>query len=376
MRKSWWKKESELDNAQKKAVGLPRDGRYLLIGPPGSGKTNLLLLRAMFLSSAGLKDILFVTVGRSLQEFIVTGIGTNGLLDTKQIQTYRAWTMRHLAEHSPKFMKNPPTGDYDAKRSAYVAELERVNSKLSAIYNAILVDEAQDLSDLEFRTLIRLTKRMMVAGDDRQQILAGGEGIETATELGFTEIPLELHYRIGRRICEVADSVLPPKDGAKPLLQTCNYDEKAMPSTATLNIADSFESQLANVLKNIRVQLRAFPDEAIGVLLPRNNLFPEVRNFFESSDIADLVAFHEQQGERQFSEEKRIYVTVIHSAKGTEFRAVHILRAELLRNRKLAFTAFTRAKTSLVVHYTGRISKFIEGAFAVPSTPKISELFS
>jgi superfamily I DNA/RNA helicase len=380
MKESWWKKQTDLDDTQQNVVGLEPDGRYLLLGPPGSGKTNLLLLRAMFLSSSGLKDVLFLTVGRTLQEFIATGVGTKGLLDTKSIQTFRGWTMRHLGEHSPQFMKSRPTGDYDTTRAMYVDQLLKVNKKLPKLYQAILVDEVQDFSEQELEAVALLSNRIMVAGDGRQQIFQGGEGIEAAKKMGLKEINLEYHYRIGRKICEVADSVLPPSGSQKPLLKTCNYDEKALPSTVQLIPAKSQQEQLQLALENIKVQLRAFPDDSIGVFLPRNDSFPAARAFFDASDIAGLVEYHEHDGSRQFPPGKRIFCTTIHSAKGTEFRAVHILFAEQLvpplATRKVLFTAITRAKTSLMTYHTGAILPYIHGAFSAKSTPKLSELFS
>jgi superfamily I DNA and RNA helicase len=99
MRKAWWKEQADLDDAQQSVVALSSDGNYLLTGPPGSGKTNLLLLRAAFLSASGLKDVLFLTVGRSLQEFISTGVRAKGLIDANQVMTVRKWAMRHLREY-------------------------------------------------------------------------------------------------------------------------------------------------------------------------------------------------------------------------------------------------------------------------------------
>jgi ATP-dependent exoDNAse (exonuclease V) alpha subunit len=43
----------------------------------------------------------------------------------------------------------------------------------------------------------------------------------------------------------------------------------------------------------------------------------------------------------------------VHSAKGSEFRAVHLLEGEAFKphNRELAFTAATRAKTEVSVYH-------------------------
>jgi superfamily I DNA/RNA helicase len=382
MRTSWWRKQTELDDKQKEVITLPRDGRYIITGPPGSGKTNLLLLRAMFLSSSGLKDVLFLTVGRTLQEFIVTGVGSKGLIATDQIMTLRKWTMKHLAEHSPQFMRNPPTGNYDEKQEKYAQELNRVNKRLSTIYSAILIDEVQDLTGAELRAVALLTKRIMVAGDDRQRIQGGGEGLDAAVTLGLKPIELEFHYRIGRRICEAADIVLPPPPGIKPLVQTCNYDEAALPSSRRLVPAESFDKQLDTAIQEIRIQLKAYPREAIGIFVPRKRQISKVQAILENSAIAGLCVYHDPDSKnpRQFPEDKQVFVMTIHSAKGTEFRAVHIVGAEELNgnvaSRRVGFTAFTRAKTSLAVYYTGSVLPYVAGAFSTASTPKLDDLFS
>lgn len=381
MRESWWKKQAELDDRQKQVITLPRDGQFVLTGPPGSGKTNLLLLRSKFLSASGLKDVIFLTVGRTLQEFIVTGAANNGLIATDQITTLRKWTMKHLSQHSPKFMKSPPSGSYEEQQAAYAAELARVNKKMPPIYQAILIDEVQDLTAAELKALAPLTKRMIVAGDDRQQILSGGEGLSTAREMGLTPIELEFHYRIGQRICEAADQILPPAPGKKSLTQTCNYDERALPSSRQLLSAKSFDKQLDAVIAEVRIQLRAYPGEAIGIFVPRKNQLEPVREILSRSALANLCVYHDPDSNhpREFPPDKQIFVMNTHSAKGTEFRAVHIVGAEELYGnvgtRRVVFTAFTRAKTSLAVYHTGPVQHFIEAAFAKPATPDLDDLF-
>jgi superfamily I DNA/RNA helicase len=381
MRSSWWRSQTDLDDKQQGVITLPKDGRYILTGPPGSGKTNLLLLRGMFLSGSGLRDVLFLTVGKTLQEFIVTGLGTKGLLATDQIMTVRKWTMKHLGEHSPRFMKSPPTGTYEEKRELYAAELARVSERLPPIYSAILVDEVQDLTRLELKAIAKLSKRIMVAGDDRQRINSSGEGLEAAEELKLSPISLEFHYRIGRRICEAADLVLPPLAGSKSLTQTCNYDDVAMPSSCKLLGATSFRKQIEQALAEMLVQLKAYPGEAIGIFVPRKRQIQEVKSILSASSIANLCVYHDPDSDdpRQFPADKQIFVMTIHSAKGTEFRAVHMVGTEELKgnvaSRRVVFTAFTRAKTSLAVYHTGEILRYIEGAFAKSAVPQLEEIF-
>lgn len=75
MKSSWWRKKNELSPEQIDFLNLPFKGRYSLIGPPGSGKTNLLLLRAQLIAGSGDKNILIITYANSLCDFIRSGIG-------------------------------------------------------------------------------------------------------------------------------------------------------------------------------------------------------------------------------------------------------------------------------------------------------------
>lgn len=61
--------------------------------------------------------------------------------------------------------------------------------------------------------------------------------------------------------------------------------------------------------------------------------------------------------------------------KGLEFRTVHLgLMQHLWRlgdtQKRVAFTAMTRAKTSLSVYFTGKIPGYLEAAQATVEPPK------
>jgi superfamily I DNA/RNA helicase len=48
---AWWRELQELREEQRDVIALPPEGSFLVNGPPGSGKTNLLLLRANYLAN-------------------------------------------------------------------------------------------------------------------------------------------------------------------------------------------------------------------------------------------------------------------------------------------------------------------------------------
>jgi superfamily I DNA/RNA helicase len=67
MNQTWWTGIQELKAEQKKVISLPLETSHLVLGPAGSGKTNLLLLRANYFARAGQPNILILVFTRLLR---------------------------------------------------------------------------------------------------------------------------------------------------------------------------------------------------------------------------------------------------------------------------------------------------------------------
>ena len=99
--------------------------------------------------------------------------------------------------------------------------------------------------------------------------------------------------------------------------------------------------------------------------------------------FADAASFHGENEVLRFEEDVRICVSSLHAAKGLEYRALHVLSCENFARRPLrrflAFTAITRAKTSLYMYHSGELLRFLDHAIASlepdPALPSIGELF-
>ncbi len=72
MNETWWVKQEQLDEGQKAVIDLPLDQSHLIVGPPGSGKTNLLLLRGSQLVRSNKPNVLILTFTRTLREFVAS----------------------------------------------------------------------------------------------------------------------------------------------------------------------------------------------------------------------------------------------------------------------------------------------------------------
>ncbi|MGE6791000.1 ATP-binding domain-containing protein [Pseudomonas guineae] len=382
MNSNWWRSKKEMDQAQKDFIGLPMEGRYLLSGPPGSGKTNLLLLRAEVMVGSGEKDILFITYSRSLADFIRSGAVAKGFVKASQIKTFHSWLSEYVNLNLGSKVEWGE-GDFDdAARSESLQKLIAANEARPSekMYSAIFVDEAQDLSIGELEALLELSDKVCICGDDRQGIY-NQNGMTTANALGLEAHRLTRHFRIGQEIAKVADKLMPPVKGGVTLESTCNYDPTIQgTSSATLHSSQARTEQLDKILELIEVQLDAFPDEALGIFCPRREDRLEIKKYFETTHLKDMVCTHGVDADATFSGEALIHIMTLHASKGTEFRCVHIFGAEgltkfPLKRTKLIYTGVTRAKTALNVYRCGETTIKVEAAFAKPVLFGLDNLF-
>ena len=70
----WWARRDQLDPEQIALIEqLPLRQSFLILGPPGCGKTNVLLRRAQLVRGQRMPNVLVLTFTRSLTEFVRTG---------------------------------------------------------------------------------------------------------------------------------------------------------------------------------------------------------------------------------------------------------------------------------------------------------------
>ncbi|MDP1665551.1 MAG: AAA family ATPase [Methylobacter sp.] len=374
-----------MDEDQKRFVSLNADGKHLVVGPPGSGKTNLIVMRARYIYGCGLKNVLVLTFTRALQDFIRTGVGEKKYFEPEQIQTFKRWALSHIRLYAPEqLISYDKNGKFEEDRQKIIEMLKVANRSLGGknLYDAVLVDEVQDLHIEEVKALMQISERITVAGDSKQMIYSeSGQTIPLLDDLGFSKTTLRYHYRIGRAISDVADKALQPENDADRLQTNCNYKEDELQSRAELLQFASRQEQFDVMYKTIVLQLRSYLDEDVGILVPLTTMVTELQGMFDKTPLAKSVAYHNDNSvEQSFQSGKRIHVIVLKSAKGTEFRAVHLYGLEELKfpqvRRELLFMAITRAKTALTGYYSGRILKSVETAFAKAQTPpSLADLF-
>ncbi|PXV52085.1 UvrD/REP helicase N-terminal domain-containing protein [Dyella jiangningensis] len=329
---SWWISKDELDPAQQEFIKLPASGRYQLEGPAGSGKTNLLLLRAQFVAGQGEKNVLVITYTNALCDFLRSGLAGTGLIEGDQVRTFHSWAVGHIGRYLKTHLVEKGA-DFDEDTRAHAVELlKQANEKLPAknIYSSIFVDEAQDLTVEELRCLLSLSENVCVCGDIKQGIYQR-DGLDIAADMGLEKHTLTRHYRIGQRIAQVADRLLEPPSPAQSLEATSNYNPKIQGTpSAELHRCIDRDEQFSKLCELLAVQLVAFTGEKIGIFCGKRSTAAELAERFEGTEFEKNVCYHATDTDG-FASDARIHIMTMHSAKGVEFRAVHLFGIEVNR---------------------------------------------
>jgi len=365
MTDTWWVKQGQLDPEQKNVFTLPITDDYLVKGPPGSGKTNVLLLWGKRLIGSNIPDIVVVVHTRTLQEFIRSGAPKYGIPSTK-IVTFRKFGTDLLYRVGAGVTL---PADFDKSREVLVDALQaQISAKrIQQEYACVLVDEAQDFLPGEIDVMRVLGQRFFGVADSRQKVYKGQDAIKQL-ESAVTTVTLPFHYRNGQQICIVADGLA--KIPITPtLLETSKYPENKLPSNVVPLRFPTLDEQCDELIAQLDTQRKAYPDDFIGVACPRSEDLDIVIDRLRKSPFAgELVVQTSDEGYEAFDQQRHICMCRLHSAKGLEFRAFHILAAEGLKKfpmqRELTFMGVTRAKTSLCIYYSEDLPSYLEGALS------------
>lgn len=383
MNETWWVKPSQLDSKQGAVIDLDLGKSHLLLGPPGSGKTNLLLMRASQMVRSNKPNVLILIFTRELREFIATGT-ENYAFAADKITTSIGWMRSFLWDHGVKPEAREKFDELRAELTRQVKEvIQRAN--ISNVYDAIILDEAQDYLPDELDIFLQLGAVVFAAADSRQRIYTSASYDLKSLEAKLGAVyHLKHHYRNGREICRLADALAKPWGNLEPLLPTCNYDEARNPSSVETVLCASLEEQVQKAVQKLETQLKAYPDEMLAVLCPSRKSLKAITQLLSQTSVAEkLVVQSAEDGYTAFDETKQVCVSTIYGAKGLEFRAVHLMQAELIKksqlNRNIAYTAVTRAKTSLSIHHTDPLPGYIESSLSAMKEPvkpaKLNQLF-
>jgi superfamily I DNA/RNA helicase len=370
---SWWVDSNELDDEQLGIIELAPEGSFLVSGPPGSGTTNLLLLRASYLVDAQKPNVAVLMFTRSLREFVVRGTGNYSFAADK-VQTIAKWAQTLIREHGGAIP--PDEMSFSERRRAMAVELKRIFDEKAALtghLDCVLVDEVQDCLPEEIDLFFRAGRAVFLVGDHRQQIY-DKNGTLDSLEDRIVKRTLSKHYRNGEAICRVADAVGKTM-GELPLLSSCNYDETKAKSGVNFEECRDEDALYESLSARLAAQLKTYPDELLGVATPKNADVQKLRSALASDPRTSQFLLPEGEFDDPFDKVRRICVCTMHDAKGLEFRCMHLALVENLKKmgstqKRLAFTSITRSKTALSVYCVNPMPGYMEAAREAVAVPK------
>lgn len=361
MPSAFWISTNQLDAEQRQAVeSIGPDNSFLLRGPAGSGKTNILLLRAKWLILKKMSDLKIVVFTSSLRDFVAEGAAQyipGADIVVTQMQFFRDI----LSEYAVSYELSGAFEEDRKLLAGKVKSLIDAGQVSNGYCGTLLVDEAQDYTDTELLVFRGLTKRLVLAADMRQSIYQETHTPKLPEQLVNNHVVTLLHhYRSGLNLCTVADGILTDTAAYPRVSPECGYREKDRPSSVVSVACNAFDGQMKEIVARVTQQLSLYPGERIGVMFPKRD---------------QVLAFKEYvQGELPEASVSRLRIYTLHAAKGWEFAAVHIGGCESLPRmgsvqKRLIYTGILRARTSVTLYYSGRLPGYLDAALSCLAPP-------
>ena len=169
---TWLIPRTELTAEQLRAVELSPSEHRVILGGPGSGKTQILLHRARFLANhfrVGPDRFRVLVYTNVLKHYIESAFP---LLDLppENVLTFDDWCLQW---HKANIRGRTPWNDKD-KRPDFAAirraVTERLMGEREPLFDFVMIDEGQDLEPDVFKLLRTISRHVTVCLDHKQQI--------------------------------------------------------------------------------------------------------------------------------------------------------------------------------------------------------------
>jgi superfamily I DNA/RNA helicase len=354
---SWLLERTELTAEQLRAVELPPTEHRLILGGPGSGKTQVLLHRAAFLRDrervpADRYHIFVFT--NTLKNYIRSALD---LLDVPPscVTTLDSWCReyhRHNIGPEPRIeasnsrFNSKTQPDFAAIRHAVAQRVSR-SRRPPALYDYVLVDEGQDLDEEVFGLLCAVSKHVTVCMDRKQQIYErGSDERAILRQLGLRKRNLALldTLRCSPYVTAVAAALVDDPEEGREFQRQVKVAQTER-ETPVVYFAHDFEAERRKLLDIIQVRQRR--GDRIAILLPQKR---QVMGFAKGL-VEDGLAV-EAQDEIDFASDAPKVLTY-HSAKGLTFDTVLMPRLvsssfknlRVTQVQRLLFVGVSRAVT-------------------------------
>lgn len=266
---------NELSKEQEAITYLAPEGRYIVVGGPGTGKSVVSLLRARHLAVEK-RDYLFLVYNVLLE------IACRQLYSELESARWIAWFRklhRTLFDQDPTQLSEKP-GDIDWKRvEQCILETETLPTSLKNTF--LVIDEGQDMPTGFYETMLYLdAENLFVVADQNQKITAVNSNLKEIREI--LKIPVEDQIRLsenfrqkinGYHVALLADALYPGDPAStRPQLPPRK-------STETPWLYTYEDHLFETIIRRIVLIVSRNPKELVGIIVPDN---PTRQRYFEA----------------------------------------------------------------------------------------------
>ena len=348
-----------LDSQQEGFARAVPEGHYMISGVPGSGKTVILVARALHLAKIRPDwKILLVTYNRSLKMKLEASVLNNenhlsfmGISTANiHVKTFHSLALEVAGIGVPQ----------DAEDSFWRETLPQAAlKKARPSFDAVLVDEYQDFYEDWIRVCQKLA-RSHEELDERQSLFLAGDRLQSIynpNEITWKDLGIQIQggnrsrilkhsYRSGRAHIELALNYLMSFPNLAREVERFYEGRDGIDNNS--GIKDEIQtwsgnsSQVAEEIDQL-IRKGAYSADEVLVLAPNWKLAKAI--FFKlSSDVKRSSVVDKE------IDETKILFTTYHSAKGLERKVCIATFCDKVREPKLLYVGMTRASMSLCLH--------------------------
>ena len=362
-----------LRDEQREVVDAPAAEVLWITGPAGSGKSLILMARAIKMSKLFPEyQISFVTFNQSLKRYFQDELSayTNIL-----VESFGEFTARRGNRFHFYFGKGKEKKSVSFNQTELDFKKARSDGILRDI-DAIFIDEVQDFYPAWLRYCVESQRRdrggVTMAGDESQAIYRENDTLSVAEEYELVRYELPVAYRSTKEILTVVEHL----SGIKHALE--KSPSGPLPDLIYVDKTGKADAMNEAVIRDLIGLLKhdGVRERDIAILVTSNYMRYKLRSVLEERLKDEFrydvqVASIEKGAADQLNlDEDSIKLTTIHNAKGLEFSVVFLLGLDELseneedlpmvrKGERLVLVGPTRAKDRLFIYYS-KMNSYLE----------------
>lgn len=349
-----------LDTNQERLAKNLENGFQLITGVPGSGKTVVLMSRAIHLAKARPNwKIKILTYNRTLKSRIESKIN-----DIKSILEFEGISLNNLTVDTFHTLALDIAGvnaENFNNSQFWKSELPKLAlSKAVPAYDAILIDEYQDFEEEWIKVCInslkvidnKNQKNLLLVGDPLQAIYNNQEICFSSLELSPIDKKLSLNfsYRTGKKQMLLASNLILDDDNGEPISKFSELENIKLQTNHNSEVyfIERGYTEIFDILTFLLIKEKINPEDLM-ILVPTNKSKEDFYRLLPSN-LTSFLTFS-----KDFSETHGV-VTTYYSAKGLEAKICILIEFEKIRNKKIAYVALTRASEETYIYCKDKFS--------------------